>query len=175
MARASLLRGWIWTPAVVALTVIAGGCGSSMQHVSFAPMTVAAAAPAAPKLPKKIAIKDRIEFEVASAKLLPESLHVLDQVVEVLQKNPAIKRVEIQGHTDARGSVKRNRSLSLRRAQAVRAYLLSKGIDGERLDARGYGPDRPLVNEDSDDAYAKNRRVEFIVDANTGREEAQGG
>ena len=161
MARASLLRGWIWTPAVVALTVIAGGCGSSMQHVSFAPMTVAAAAPAAPKLPKKIAIKDRIEFEVASAKLLPESLHVLDQVVEVLQKNPAIKRVEIQGHTDSRGDAAVNSQLSQARAEAVRLYLIQQGVAPDRLTSIGYGEERPLESNNTASGRQKNRRVEL--------------
>lgn len=114
----------------------------------------------------QIRILDRVEFPSNRAELQPESLSILDQVRSVLEVNPQIRRLRIEGHTDDRGPNARNKKLSQRRAEAVMKYLVRAGIDPARLSAQGWGEERPLVNNDSAENRQTNRRVEFhIVDA----------
>jgi outer membrane protein OmpA-like peptidoglycan-associated protein len=71
-------------------------------------------------------------------------------------------KVEISGHTDNVGKPKANKVLSAKRAQACRAYLIVKGIDGSRITAIGHGDERPVVPNDSDENRQKNRRIEVV-------------
>lgn len=109
----------------------------------------------------EVKITQQIHFEYNKDKIRPESFPVLDAVVEVLQKNGSIK-LEVQGHTDDRGSAKYNKDLSNRRAGSVMKYLVSHGIPAERLTSAGYGLERPLVPNTSDTNRALNRRVQFV-------------
>ena len=70
--------------------------------------------------------------------------------------------VEISGHTDNVGNAKKNKALSMKRAQACREYLVSKGIEGNRITAVGYGGERPTVPNDTDENRQKNRRIEVV-------------
>ena len=72
-------------------------------------------------------------------------------------------KLDIVGHTDSTGTEAYNQALSVRRAQAVRAYLIAAGIDAARLTASGKGESSPIASNDTRDGRAKNRRVEFIV------------
>ncbi len=112
----------------------------------------------------KFKILDTIQFEHGSAKLKDESHSTLDQVALTLKANPEIKKVRVEGHTDDTGPADVNRRLSQQRANAVRTYLIRKGVDPRRLRAKGYGEDKPLEKGTSDSARAKNRRVEFVVE-----------
>jgi OOP family OmpA-OmpF porin len=109
----------------------------------------------------EVKITQQIHFEYNKAKIRPESFPVLDAVVEVLNKVPDIK-IEVQGHTDNRGSATYNKNLSEQRSGSVKQYLVSHGITQSRLASHGYGFDRPLVPNDSDQNRALNRRVQFI-------------
>jgi outer membrane protein OmpA-like peptidoglycan-associated protein len=100
-----------------------------------------------------------VNFDTAKATIRPESLPRLDLVVEFM-KHRKSARVEISGHTDNVGNPKANHTLSERRAEACRDYIISKGIDRGRLDAIGYGDERPLVPNDTDEGRQKNRRIE---------------
>jgi len=91
------------------------------------------------------------------------SFAVLDAVVAIMRSSPDITMLDVQGHTDDRGSAERNRVLSQERAQAVVQYLIQHGVEAHRLTAHGYGPDRPLVQGTSRRARAANRRVEFHI------------
>jgi outer membrane protein OmpA-like peptidoglycan-associated protein len=71
--------------------------------------------------------------------------------------------VEVGGHTDSVGSEAYNQGLSERRADAVRDYLMSKGVKASRLTARGYGESRPVASNDTEEGRAENRRVELVV------------
>jgi outer membrane protein OmpA-like peptidoglycan-associated protein len=114
---------------------------------------------------KRVEIDDKVMFASGKAELLPESNALLDDVADVLQENPDAKQVEVAGHTDSTGSAEMNRKLSQDRAEAVRAYLVSKGVAADRLVAKGYGPDEPIADNNTDDGKEKNRRVEFRVGA----------
>jgi outer membrane protein OmpA-like peptidoglycan-associated protein len=124
--------------------------------------------PGCPKKPslvivteKEIKITQQIHFEFDKDKIRPESFPVLDAVVEVLVQNPKI-RIEIQGHTDNKGSPDYNKRLSDRRAASVRKYLVAKGVAGDRLTSKGYGMERPLLPNTTDVNRALNRRVQFV-------------
>ncbi len=82
-------------------------------------------------------------------------------MVEALKAYPKID-LEVQGHTDNKGAPAYNKSLSDRRANEVRKYLVKHGIDSSRLVSHGYGMERPVVSNDTDQNRALNRRVQFI-------------
>jgi outer membrane protein OmpA-like peptidoglycan-associated protein len=110
----------------------------------------------------ELKLLEPVQFETGTAEIKTASYSLLDEVVGVLSDEPGI-RMAVHGHTDNRGSVGYNRDLSQRRAQAVVKYLTDKGIAVERLEAKGFGPDRPVATNDSDAGRAQNRRVEFKV------------
>ena len=101
-----------------------------------------------------------INFETGSDRILPESFDDLDALVKILNEYPEAK-VAIDGHTDNVGDPQKNRELSQKRADAVRAYLISKGIDPARLTATGYGDTQPVADNKTKAGKAKNRRVDF--------------
>ena len=101
-----------------------------------------------------------VNFEPWKDELLPSSTAVLDEVARQLIESPEVK-VEIGGHTDSRGTPSRNLRLSLARAETVRAYLVMKGVDGDRLIARGYGLANPITSNTTAAGRAMNRRVEL--------------
>ncbi len=111
----------------------------------------------------KIEILDKVFFEYNKDIIKSESFPILDAVAATLEGNPDIQKVEIQGHTDEQGNDAYNLDLSNRRAAAVRRYLIDKGIAEDRLDSQGYGETQPLDNRRTQAAYAKNRRVEFLI------------
>lgn len=104
-----------------------------------------------------------VYFDFDEATVHPASRPVLEEAARILVENPTIK-VEIQGHTDSRGSDKYNLGLSERRARAVVNYLVQElGADGGRLKAKGYGESRPVADNSTDAGRALNRRVEFVI------------
>jgi outer membrane protein OmpA-like peptidoglycan-associated protein len=113
--------------------------------------------------PKKIAIKQQVQFVQGSAEIAPASNALLSEVADVLLRNRDIAKVEVQGHTDNSGTEDFNRQLSEVRAQAVRDWLIKAGVESERLSAVGYGTSRPLAPNITAANRAKNRRVELMI------------
>lgn len=101
-------------------------------------------------------------FATGKNTLLPESYAELNRLAELMEANASMK-VEIAGHTDNVGGDAPNLELSQDRADAVRFYLLSKGISSIRLRAKGYGKVRPIAPNTTEDGKAQNRRVEFVI------------
>jgi outer membrane protein OmpA-like peptidoglycan-associated protein len=99
--------------------------------------------------------------------VLPESFALCDQVAAVLRAHPELSIVRIEGHTDDTGDHLDNITLSRRRAEAVRAQLVARRVDGARLETVGFGAARPLVEGNDAAARAQNRRVEFTIVAVT--------
>lgn len=110
---------------------------------------------------RAIRIDQEVFFQTSRARVRPVSFPLLDTVAQVLRDFPEMT-VEIQGHTDNRGSDRSNMRLSSRRAEAVRDYLVSRGIVVSRLTSRGYGETRPIETNRTAEGRASNRRVEFV-------------
>jgi OOP family OmpA-OmpF porin len=104
---------------------------------------------------------NEINFETAKATIQPSSYGILDEIAAALTANPQLK-VAVEGHTDSTGARAFNMDLSQRRAQSVVAYLVNQGISPDRLTAKGYGPDRPIADNNTRVGRAKNRRVQFV-------------
>ncbi len=111
----------------------------------------------------KIVLDDRVHFWTNSAKLRPASYPLLERVADVIRQNPTYVHIEVQGHTDERGSEAFNQRLSQGRAESVMEFLISKGIAKDRLTAKGFGFSKPLVDKKSERAWFMNRRVEFTI------------
>nr|WP_091871193.1 OmpA family protein [Massilia yuzhufengensis] len=103
-----------------------------------------------------------IEFESGKAALTEAGMKVLDQMSEAMQKLKGVK-VEVIGHTDNAGSRAGNLSLSQARAEAVKAYIVGKGIAQDSIAVSGEGPDRPVADNRTPEGKARNRRIEFKV------------
>ena len=112
---------------------------------------------------EKIEIYEKIYFELDKAVIRPISFSILDQVVRVIVRNPHIKKIRIEGHTDSQGTDAYNLDLSNRRAAAVMKYLTTAGVDASRLESVGYGESRPIETNDTKEGRATNRRVEFTI------------
>jgi outer membrane protein OmpA-like peptidoglycan-associated protein len=110
-----------------------------------------------------VKILEQVFFDLDKSTIRPESFALLDQVANTLLLNPQLRRVEIQGHTDSQGTAEYNLALSQARAEAVRAYLIQRGVAEYRLVAVGYGLSQPLTQETSESKRALNRRVQFVI------------
>ena len=109
------------------------------------------------------ALKNRIvEFESGSAILTPSGTQILDEMAVALNKVQG-KNVKIIGHTDSSGDAKRNVKLSEDRAEAVKQYLIAKGIPTARLTTSGLGSEKPVADNTTPEGRKKNRRIEFEV------------
>lgn len=101
-----------------------------------------------------------IQFENNKADLRLSSYDTLNEISAALKGQPGLN-IEIQGHTDSSGARSYNQNLSRKRAQSVKSYLVTQGIDPARMAIRGYGPDRPIASNASKEGRARNRRVEI--------------
>lgn len=112
---------------------------------------------------RQIVITEQVHFATGKADILPESFPILDDIVYVLETNPHIELLRIEGHTDSRGREQMNLDLSRRRAASVKQYILDKGISERRLESEGYGPAQPIADNATEAGRARNRRVEFTI------------
>jgi outer membrane protein OmpA-like peptidoglycan-associated protein len=103
-----------------------------------------------------------IQFETGKDVIIKTSYPILDKVVSVMNDNKEYN-LEINGHTDNVGNDARNLALSQKRADAVKAYLVKKGIETSRMTATGFGETKPVEDNKTAAGKAKNRRVEFKV------------
>ncbi len=111
----------------------------------------------------EVKVLSPLQFVSGQTSFTPASLKTLESVRLVLASQPELLKVEIQGHTDDVGDAAANRTLSLARADAVKAWLVEHGIAAGRLDTVGFGPDQPLVHEVDEASRAKNRRVQLFI------------
>jgi outer membrane protein OmpA-like peptidoglycan-associated protein len=112
---------------------------------------------------KEIEIRQTVDFQNGKATILPQSFELLDTIADLMNAHPEILKVEVEGHTDSRGSAAYNRRLSEARAKAVAKHLTQKGVSSDRLITTGRGPDVPIADNETDEGRAKNRRVEFHI------------
>ncbi len=113
-----------------------------------------------PKLAQYNFDAKNVQFATGSAKLLPAAVKELNELVKIMEEHPNFN-VSIEGHTDNTGTAAINTSLSAKRAEAAKAYLVKKGVSADRLTAAGFGPDQPIADNKTAKGRAANRRVEF--------------
>ncbi len=114
----------------------------------------------------KVTLKENmVNFAFDSSNLTDAAKANLDKLATVLANNPDTN-INIYGHTDSKGADQYNQSLSERRANAVKTYLVSKGIATSRMIAMGMGEKEPVATNDTEAGRAENRRVEFAITAN---------
>jgi len=116
-------------------------------------------------------LTQRVHFDFDMSEIRPDAEQVLRQKVEILRASPNVQ-IRIEGHCDERGSNEYNDALGNRRAQAVVDFFTNFGLDPSRFTTVSFGEDRPLVRASNEEAWAQNRRAEFIVtagDVNPGR------
>lgn len=106
-----------------------------------------------------------ILFQLNSDVITKESFAGLDDVAEILKSNASLK-IQIDGHSDNSGNAERNKLLSQKRADAVKSYLVNKGVDESRLNSTGYGQEKPIADNKTKEGKAKNRRVEMKLAQN---------
>lgn len=112
-----------------------------------------------------VELSDKVLFDFGKSDLNDASRRSLDKIIKVFNKYPDTN-IEIQGHTDDKGSNEYNQGLSVQRAQSVNTYLMNKGVSRSRLTVKGFGETAPKYENTTDENRAQNRRVEFLVTAN---------
>lgn len=110
-----------------------------------------------------ITLSGSVLFASAKSDLLPGAQVKLGEVADALAKQDPLSKIVIEGHTDSQGGASYNQDLSQRRAQAVLDYLVSRGVAKDRVVAQGFGPTRPVADNNSPEGRANNRRVEIVV------------
>jgi OOP family OmpA-OmpF porin len=160
------------------LALLALGCGGTTTFQDTTPIKIAVAPPAPPpqadppppEPPKQVKIRDnrielgqKIQFALNKAEILPASFSLMDELAKTIKENPQVQKVSIEGHASNEGQAQHNLTLSKARAEAVRAYLVSKGVSADRLSSTGFGAAKPIASNDNEEGREKNRRVEFHI------------
>jgi len=117
-----------------------------------------------------ITLSGAVLFQTGKSDLLPIAENRLDAVAEALKNQQDETTIVVEGHTDSRGSNQLNMQLSKARADSVRAYLVSKGVDPNRIKSVGKGEDQPIATNATPDGRANNRRVEIVLKSPTNRD-----
>ena len=113
------------------------------------------------ELPKTF-VFDHLNFDSATTQLTPESNPTVTNLIAIMKCYPNMQ-VQLEGHTDSTGDPAANKTLSINRANAIRDLLVQAGVDTGRITTEGYGADRPIASNDTEDGRAKNRRTELVV------------
>ncbi len=154
--------------ALAVATGVVGGplLGALIGHCLWDQAAIAAAPPPPPPAPtpvvqKKIVLRG-VNFDFDKSNIRADAAPILKEAANILKSNANLK-VSVEGHTDAKGTDDYNLKLSMRRAAAVKSFLVSEGVAEARLSTRGLGESQPVASNETDDGRAQNRRVELKV------------
>jgi len=140
------------------------------ESAAPAPKQIAEAAPAATadtqvaKAPAAVSAFETVYFDFDKSDLRQDSRNVLNKNAEIMLKSQPTAKIKIEGHCDERGSAEYNLALGERRAKSAMQYLLTLGVQPERLSVISYGKEKPAVQGNDEEVWAKNRRAEFVID-----------
>jgi outer membrane protein OmpA-like peptidoglycan-associated protein len=152
-------------PHMLIAVLLLGGCGGVIKFEDT--IAIPTALPEPPKRVElkadRIEINEKIQFELDKAEIKEASHGLLNEIVDVLKQHEDIKKVDILGHTDSDGTDEYNKDLSDRRAKAVLQYLISHGVEKQRLSAKGLGEGKPIADNETEAGKEQNRRVEFLI------------
>jgi outer membrane protein OmpA-like peptidoglycan-associated protein len=160
---------WELRPGEWTAWATAEGLGVARQTFTLEPndrgrdVHLVLAAPVATLGAGSVDVAAPILFDLDRAVIRPEAMATIAEVARTLVDHPEITRLEVQGHTDDSGGSAYNQTLSERRARAVRQALIERGVEPERLVAKGYGQSRPVTPNVDAESRAANRRVEFVI------------
>jgi len=154
---------------IAALLLAAPGCSLiTVQQDPFPPLEVRAERP--PPGPSRVVltessikITDKVQFQTGCWEFPGRPVGLLDGVAAMLKANPQIGKLQVDCHTDSTGSAGINRKLSQQRAESVLKYLSGKGVVASRMVAKGFGPDKAIATNDTEEGKEQNRRVEFNI------------
>ncbi len=158
--------------SVLALPLLLGACGPRVFESGTAKVIepgtpLAVEAPEEPRVEvtdDKIVIREKIQFDFDKATIRSESDDLLAEIAKVMNENPRLEKIRVEGHASSEGNYEHNVKLSKKRAKAVLDHLVKKGkVDKTRLESEGYGPDRPIASNDTETGRETNRRVEFTI------------
>ncbi len=167
--------------AMASLVIGGAACGGVTQFAGAQPFVIAGTPPPPPPPPpkaeeppkppprvelrdNKIDFKEKIQFEANKAIIKEASFSLLHDIAEVIKQNQQVKKISIEGHASAEGAAAKNKKLSDERAKSVMEHLVKKeGIDAARLAAKGWGVEKPIADNGTEEGREKNRRVEFLV------------
>ena len=111
-------------------------------------------------------LEEIVNFDYDMSNIRADAEQILRRKVPILRNSPTV-RIRMEGHADERGSTEYNLALGSRRAESVKAFLAGFGISADRFTTTSFGEDRPLVNRSDEAAWARNRRVEFVITGGT--------
>ncbi len=156
------------TLSITALLLVLGTSCTDDKKKAAEPVAASPGSetPAAPSGDSSAELKTApIYFGFDDYTLSPEAQSTLTAMAEALKANKSAV-IQIEGHCDERGTVEYNLALGERRAQSVKNFLSQLGVEGARLSTISYGEEKPVVQGHTEDAWAKNRRAEFVVTKN---------
>ncbi len=113
------------------------------------------------ELPKQF-VFDHLNFDSGTTRLTPDSNQTVTDLTSIMKCFPNMA-VQLEGHTDSTGDPEANKKLSVDRAEAVKALLVSDGVDGSRISTAGWGQEKPIASNDNEEGKARNRRTELVV------------
>lgn len=162
---------WVGNLPAIGICFALGLSGCTLLTVkqdTFTPLQVSVPRPAAPPprvvlTASSITISEKIQFALNSAEILPASDGLLNEIATVLKDNPQIEVVQVEGHTDTTGSEDLNKKLSQKRAESVKSAMVARGIAAKRIVSKGFGMERPVAENTTEEGREKNRRVEFNI------------
>jgi outer membrane protein OmpA-like peptidoglycan-associated protein len=163
--RKGAMAGGAW------LIVTLAACGGITRFEDTTPIVLKSPVPPPEPPPParvevkqdRIDIKEKIQFAFNAAEILPASDGLLGDIANALKEHKEIKKVAIHGHTDSDGENAYNQELSQRRASAVLNWLKAHGVEGARLESKGFGESKPIADNNTPEGKEKNRRVEFLI------------